>query len=113
MPPTFDLKVEDFVTGPIPSIQEFEQLWEAWDFVSQHMVDDKLAKPIHLRHPYIFYLGHIPTFLDIHVTKVTGNSPTDPAAFHTIFERGVDPDVDSGVCLHSHSTVPATWPEGW
>jgi hypothetical protein len=72
--------------------------------------EEFLGKPIKLRNACIFYLGHIPTFLDIQLSKTTGTPPTDPAAYYTIFERGIDPDVDNPELCHAHSEVPDEWP---
>lgn len=72
--------------------------------------EDLLSQPIKLRNAVIFYLGHIPTFLDIHVTRVTDGKPTEPAAYQRIFERGVDPDVENPEQCHDHSEIPETWP---
>lgn len=72
--------------------------------------EELLAKPIKLRNACIFYLGHIPTFLDIHLTRATNGKPTEPAAYQQIFERGIDPDVDDPTKCHNHSEVPEEWP---
>ena len=87
-------------------------MWAAWDTVTRQMLPDEelLDKPIKLRHACIFYLGHIPTFLDIQLKKTTGEPATDPAYFHTIFERGIDPDVDNPERCHAHSEIPDEWP---
>jgi formylglycine-generating enzyme required for sulfatase activity len=69
-----------------------------------------LSKPIKLRNECIFYLGHIPTFLDIHIARATDGKATEPAYFWKIFERGVDPDVDDPSLCHAHSEVPEEWP---
>lgn len=72
--------------------------------------DELMNKPIKLRNNLIFYLGHIPTFADIHYTKATGSKPTDPEYFYSIFERGIDPDVDNPEICHAHSEIPKEWP---
>jgi L-histidine Nalpha-methyltransferase / hercynylcysteine S-oxide synthase len=73
--------------------------------------DEELtSKPINLRNACIFYLGHIPTFLDIHLSKATGDNPTEPADFRRIFERGIDPDVEDPEKCHAHSEIPDAWP---
>lgn len=72
--------------------------------------DELLNKPIKLRNNLIFYLGHIPTFADIHYTRATGSKPTEPEYFYTIFERGIDPDVDNPEICHAHSEIPKEWP---
>ena len=109
---SFSLKPEEYARDPVPSVEEWQNMWAAWDAVTQGMIpqDELLAKPIKLRHACIFYVGHIPTFLDIQMTRATGGKPTEPAFHHQIFERGVDPDVDNPEKCHAHSEVPDTWP---
>jgi hypothetical protein len=43
----------------VPSLKEWDQLWKAWDMVTLQMIPEDLLqeKPIHLRHPCIFYIG--------------------------------------------------------
>lgn len=110
--PAFSLHPSEYAAQPVPSLDEFKQLWSAWDLVTRHMIpeEDLLSKPIKLRNCCIFYLGHIPTFLDIHLTKATSHTPTEPRHFHTIFERGIDPDVDNPEKCHAHSEIPDEWP---
>ncbi|KAG8771688.1 hypothetical protein FRC12_003469 [Ceratobasidium sp. 428] len=70
-------------------------------------------KPIDLRHKCLFYLGHIPAFLDIHLTRLLGEKHTEPEYFKNIFERGIDPHVDDPTSIHPHSEVPVNdedWP---
>lgn len=101
-----------YAAGPVPSIKEWQELWAAWDSVTRQMIpqDELLSKPIKLRNACIFYLGHIPTFLDIHLTRASQGKPTEPAYFQKIFERGIDPDVDNPDLCHDHSEIPDTWP---
>ena len=109
---SFSLKPEEYARDPVPSVNEWQDLWAAWDAVTQGMIpkDQLLSKPIQLRNVCIFYIGHIPAFLDIQLTRATGTKPTEPAIFHQIFERGIDPDVDNPELCHDHSEVPDTWP---
>lgn len=108
----FSLKPSGYVASHIPSLKDWQDLWSYWDAVTQHMLpnDELLDKPIKLRNACIFYLGHIPTFLDIQLTKTTKTAPTEPAAYWTIFERGIDPDVDNPDHCHAHSEIPNEWP---
>ncbi|KAH7917459.1 hypothetical protein BV22DRAFT_1108567 [Leucogyrophana mollusca] len=56
-------------------------------------------KPIDLRHKCLFYIGHIPTFLDMLMSKALKEPHTEPKNFTVIFE--------------SHSEVPEKdedWP---
>ncbi|KIW20988.1 hypothetical protein PV08_01567 [Exophiala spinifera] len=108
----FPTDAAEFAASPVPTLNDWQQLWAAWDIVTKSMVprEELLNKPIKLRNDLIFYLGHIPTFADIHVTKATGGKPTDPAFYWTIFERGIDPDVDNPEVCHDHSEIPDSWP---
>lgn len=72
--------------------------------------EELLSKPIKLRNECIFYLGHIPTFLDIHITRATGGKASEPVYFWKIFERGIDPDVEDPTQCHAHSEIPDEWP---
>ncbi|KAF6755786.1 DUF323 domain-containing protein [Ephemerocybe angulata] len=94
----------------IPSRTDWKSLWEAWDFVTQRMIPPSMLheKPIDLRHICLFYLGHIPTFLDIHLTRLLEGAHTEPEEF----KRGIDPDVDDPNQCHPHSEVPEK-PEDW
>ncbi|KAF2103583.1 hypothetical protein NA57DRAFT_33375 [Rhizodiscina lignyota] len=109
---TFSPKAGVYAARPVPSLQEFEELWTAWDMITQHMIpeDQLLTKPINLRNVCLFYLGHIPTFLDMQVTKAVNGEPTEPSHYPNIFERGIDPDVDDPTHIHAHSEVPDEWP---
>lgn len=108
----FPTKPEDYAPKPLPSLAEWRELWTTWDAVTRQMIpeDELLAKPIKLRNECIFYLGHIPTFFDIHLARSTDGKATDPAYFWKIFERGIDPDVEDPTKCHDHSEVPESWP---
>ncbi|ORY36723.1 hypothetical protein BCR33DRAFT_721934 [Rhizoclosmatium globosum] len=72
--------------------------------------DGYLEKPISLRHPYIFYLGHLPAFMDIQLSRCLSQPFTEPVSYTEIFERGIDPDINDPSIVHPHSKVPDTWP---
>ncbi|GAB0137565.1 hypothetical protein EsDP_00005825 [Epichloe bromicola] len=101
-----------YAANTLPSLSDWQALWAAWDMVTKGMLpkQELTEKPIKLRNACIFYLGHIPTFLDIQFTKTTSLAPTEPASYHAIFERGVDPDVDNPEKCHEHSVIPDEWP---
>jgi uncharacterized SAM-dependent methyltransferase/formylglycine-generating enzyme required for sulfatase activity len=116
----------DGKTWPIemlPSLHEWQELWKSWDLVTQHMLNHRTMlyeRPIALRHPFIFYLGHIPGFLDIQLSRhqvdkeLGATDLTEPKSFADIFERGIDPDMDDPTQCHPHSIVPeneADWPK--
>jgi formylglycine-generating enzyme required for sulfatase activity len=77
------------------------------DLVTKNKI---LHKPISLRHPYIFYLGHLPAFMDLQISRVLSQPVTEPAYFGTIFERGIDPIMEDPSICHQHSVVPDEWP---
>lgn len=106
-------KPERYATQPVPSLAEWHELWGIWDMVTRHMIpnEELMEKPIKLRNACIFYLGHIPTFLDMKVTEATNGRPSEPRYFYKIFERGIDPDVDNPGNCHAHSEVPDSWPK--
>jgi L-histidine Nalpha-methyltransferase / hercynylcysteine S-oxide synthase len=108
----FSLIPSQYAKSALPSLADWEALWATWDLVTREMLPDRLMmeKPIKLRNACIFYLGHIPTFLDIQLSKAMKEPPTDPDYFWTIFERGIDPDVDNPEHCHDHSEIPDEWP---
>ncbi|HEY7652985.1 MAG TPA: SUMF1/EgtB/PvdO family nonheme iron enzyme [Methylomirabilota bacterium] len=69
-----------------------------------------LEQPIALRHPFIFYLGHLPAFAWNHVGGTLLARPPFNAAFDELFSRGIDPDVDDPAHCHDHPEVPDRWP---
>ncbi|CZS81522.1 unnamed protein product [Fusarium graminearum] len=111
-PYAFLLQPEQYAPAPVPSLAEWKQLWHVWELVTTKMIRPEalMEQPIPLRNPLLFYLGHIPTFEDIHLTRATDDEPTQPAYYHRIFERGIDPDVDDPSKCHDHSELPDVFP---
>ncbi|KAL3898720.1 MAG: hypothetical protein SGPRY_012783, partial [Prymnesium sp.] len=66
-----------------------------------------MEKPVPLRHPYAFYLGHIAAFTDVKLLQLAGERE---ATYRKHFERGIDPDVDDPTKCHSHSPLMDEWP---
>uniref|UniRef100_A0A1D1YRC5 Meiotically up-regulated gene 158 protein n=1 Tax=Anthurium amnicola TaxID=1678845 RepID=A0A1D1YRC5_9ARAE len=101
----------------VPTIEEWKELWKTTDTI-MNMVSPGLfhERPIEFRHPFIFYMGHIPAFLDINLAKYFKEKFTEPQNFAGIFERGIDPDIndpdinDPKKC-NPHSIVPDNWPD--
>ena len=58
-------------------------MWAAWDFITRKMIPETmlLQKPIDLRHICLFYTGHIPTFLDIHLSRLLKEPHTEPEGY--------------------------------
>lgn len=44
------------------------------------------------------------------MTRATDGKPTEPSYYPSIFERGIDPDVDNPELCHKHSEIPESWP---
>lgn len=102
-----------YAPEPAPTLPEWRELWAAWDAVTLGMIPRATlhSRPIDLRNPCIFYLGHIPVFLDTHVARATDGELTPPGQqFIDIFQRGIDPDVEDPQQCHSHSAAPDVWP---
>ncbi|KAI9790007.1 MAG: hypothetical protein M1816_005621 [Peltula sp. TS41687] len=108
----FPLRPDEYAQTATPQLSEWVELWAAWDALTKEMIpaDELMSKPIDLRNPYIFYLGHIPTFLEIHLARATDGKFTGPRSYQRIFERGIDPDVDNPEKCHAHSEIPDSWP---
>ena len=68
---------------PVPSIAEWETMWSTWDMITMTMISPKLLheKPIDLRHICLFYLGHVPAFLDIYLSRLLEEPHTEPESF--------------------------------
>ncbi|KAI5806819.1 histidine-specific methyltransferase [Peziza echinospora] len=111
-PFNFPLNPMEYAKYPQPTLAEWRELWNAWDMVTLKMIspDRLLSKPIDLRNPCIFYLGHIPTFLDMHINIATRMGLVSSDRYVQIFERGIDPDVENPEQCHRHSEAPSAWP---
>ncbi|CAO1621803.1 unnamed protein product [Parajaminaea phylloscopi] len=100
----------------MPSLEQWDASWKSWDTITLTMISRKMLhqKPIDLRHICLFYLGHIPTFVDIFITKVMPDLKPLEERYNQIFERGIDPHVDDPTQCHTHSEVPEKeedWPK--
>jgi L-histidine Nalpha-methyltransferase / hercynylcysteine S-oxide synthase len=108
----FHLDPSRYAGSTVPTLADWRGLWAAWDTVTRGMIpnDELLDKPIKLRNACIFYLGHIPTFLDLQLNKAKNEPLSEPSYYPSIFERGIDPDVDNPDHCHDHSEIPEEWP---
>lgn len=65
------------------------------------------ARPIPLRHPIVFYEGHIPAFSYITLNRRgLGAAPLDEA-LEQLFERGIDPADATAAQAHTKAAWPA------
>jgi ergothioneine biosynthesis protein EgtB len=91
--------------------QAFRTLWERTDRVLALVGPDSMGeRPIALRHPFVFYVGHLPAFAWNHVCRRLLGRPPFDERFDEIFDRGIDPDVDDPALCHTHPEVPEAWP---
>jgi ergothioneine biosynthesis protein EgtB len=91
--------------------RRFRMLWERTDRLFALVGPEGiLQRPIALRHPFIFYVGHLPTFTWNHVCRRLLDRPSFDPRFDEIFDRGIDPDVDDPTQCHAHPEVPDAWP---
>ncbi|TQS35347.1 hypothetical protein Golomagni_04234 [Golovinomyces magnicellulatus] len=109
----FEAKTELNTKSGFPTLEDWRALWRLWDRITREMIPEISLhqKPIRYRNPIIFYLGHVPTFLDMQIQKVTKSSIEIQYSYFTeIFERGIDPDVENPEKCHRHSVIPESWP---
>jgi hypothetical protein len=95
-PPTMFATVpEKYAAHPVPSLDEWENLWKVWDIVTRQMIPDEELneKPIKLRNACIFYLGHIPTFLDMKIVEGTKLPPTRPTTPKSLSEESIPTSI--------------------
>ena len=80
-------KATDYAADPVPSMTEWQNLWNAWDIATRAMVpqEELLNKPIQLRNNLIFYLGHIPAFAGM-PNRVSQHSLPDSTHRHCLLQ---------------------------
>ncbi len=106
------LSVSRRVAGDAKALREhFLSSWsrtdEIFGIVKSHAM---LARPIALRHPFIFYVGHLPAFAWNQICRGVLQWKPFNSQFDELFSRGIDPDVETGEC-HAHPEVPRAWPD--
>src|ERR1044071_8993719 len=90
--------------------QKFAAAWARSDALFRLIKDEHLlTRPIVWRHPFIFYVGHLPAFAWNQICGGVLNWKSRNAYFDDLFCRGIDPDVDTGEC-HWHPEAPEEWP---
>ena len=95
-------------TSSPPVLESLRFAWARSDRIFGLLADDAwLQRPIPLRHPFLFYLGHLPAFAWNQVAGgLLGRSSTH-ARFDTLFERGIDPGSES----QADASQASTWPD--
>src|SRR5881397_2229329 len=70
----------------------FASAWARTDALFRLVAPDAmLARPIALRHPFIFYVGHLPAFAWNHVCAGTLGRASFNPEFDDVFSRGSTP----------------------
>ncbi len=73
------------------------------------LIDDDafFVRPIPLRHPFIFYEGHLPAFSFLTLNeRALGQAPIDPV-YERLFERGIDPGSSDAARAHERGDWPS------
>jgi iron(II)-dependent oxidoreductase len=96
-------------------LDRMKRLWRRSDQIFFEFLKPEalLKKPIELRNPFIFYVGHVAAFSYIHVNLKVCKEESFMSEFDAMFERGIDPDVMDPTKVHAHSICPANaddWP---
>lgn len=70
-------------------------------------------KPIELRHPFIFYYGHLTAFEKNQIFNYLLKRKSTTEEFDKLFERGIDPYVDDPTICHKHYSSADIENEVW
>jgi ergothioneine biosynthesis protein EgtB len=92
--------------------ERFASIWARTDALFDLITPDAvLTRPISLRHPFIFYIGHLPAFAWKHLNRGVLRRASFEPHFDEMFDRGIDPDVEDPTQCHPHPEVPERWPD--
>ncbi|MGE5218964.1 MAG: SUMF1/EgtB/PvdO family nonheme iron enzyme [Chloroflexota bacterium] len=90
--------------------ERFVTAWARTDRIFEMIASEEFERrPIVWRHPFIFYVGHLPAFSWNQICGALLQWKSFNPYFDELFCRGIDPDVDTGEC-HWHPEVPQAWP---
>src|SRR5262249_22605933 len=78
--------------------ERLEAAWDLSDEIFATLREEALGeRPVRLRQPVVFYVGHLPAFAWNHLGRRRLGKPTFNAAFDELFARGIDPpDTSDG-----------------
>jgi ergothioneine biosynthesis protein EgtB len=87
---------------------QFRDAWERSDRLFSYLKPDALLeRPISLRHPFAFYLGHLPAFAWNQIGRGVLRRRAVHAAYDRLFERGIDPADEREAATSARSAWPA------
>jgi hypothetical protein len=93
-------------TMPFAALEQLESAGERSDQIFEILAPEAvLARPIPLRQPFLFYIGHLPAFAWNQLWRRAAGRPPVDAELDTLFERGIDPPDDG--------EAPADEAEAW
>jgi len=82
--------------------------WERSDLLFGLLTAEAfLARPIHLRQPFLFYAGHLPAFAWNHLGRGVLGRPAFSPGLDGLFERGIDPADDGDYVADDAAAWPA------
>ncbi|GAB0489363.1 hypothetical protein MMPV_000581 [Pyropia vietnamensis] len=92
-------------------MQLLRKLWAQTDALFDTTIgaESMLERPIALRNPFLFYMGHLPAFDWNTLRPFIRHAPFN-AAYDYLFSRGIDPDVEDPSICHAHPPPPPVWP---
>ncbi|MCG6923724.1 MAG: SUMF1/EgtB/PvdO family nonheme iron enzyme [Acidobacteria bacterium] len=92
---------------PSTPLGQLEAAWERSDQIFGLLEPEAiLARPISLRQPFLFYVGHLPAFAWNHLWRRVAGRPAFAAELDDLFERGIDPPDDG----EAPTDDGAAWP---
>ncbi len=101
-------------TLPSPSLESLETAWERSDRIFALLEPEAiLARPIPLRQPFLFYVGHLPAFAWNHLWRRVAGKPPFAADLDDLFERGIDPPDDGDAPVDESAAWPSARRGAW
>lgn len=102
------MSTADSSFDPALFISQLQRAWQRSDALFAMLTPAAwLQRPIPLRHPFIFYLGHLPAFAWNQVSGGLLERGRFHPYFDELFERGIDPDDESSATAASVDEWPA------
>jgi len=94
--------------GEVPALKAaLQAAWDRSDALFAMLPSDALLdRPIGLRHPFLFYVGHLPAFLWNQIGRGVLGLTSETPAMDELFERGIDPLSEQG----AKDASIAQWP---
>lgn len=98
--------MNDIITSAVEG--RLKNAWRRSDEIFALIPDDAwLERPIGLRHPFLFYLGHLPAFAWNQVCRGALQVGHLSENFDRLYERGIDPDDDAMAVKQSIAGWPS------